>query len=70
MRSVDEIVTEAQKVLESSLREAFAAGQRQVASDLRSKVEALFEGLVEGGLAHSSDDPSEPHSTDHNHHTG
>jgi hypothetical protein len=73
MRSVDEIVAAAQKALDSSIREAFAAGQRQVASDLRHKMEALFEGLIESGLSHIGGEAtaqSENHSHDHERHSG
>jgi hypothetical protein len=73
MRSVDEIVATAQKALDASVREAFAAGQRQVASDLRHKMEALFEGLIESGLSHvvgEATAPSENHSHDHERHSG
>jgi hypothetical protein len=65
MRSVEEIVAEAQIALDSPIREAFAAGQRQVASDLRRKMEALFEGLAEGGLSHSG--AASAHSEAHSH---
>jgi hypothetical protein len=53
-RSLDEIVAEAQQVLDSSLREAFTAGRRHITPELRRKMEALFEELAEGDRAHQA----------------
>jgi len=48
MPSLDEIITDAQKTLEVSIREAFSAGRSYTASELKNRMAALFDDLVSG----------------------
>jgi hypothetical protein len=68
MRGLDEIVADAQKAVEVSLREAFDAGRSHTASELKSRMAALFEDLVSGHVGthreptHSTPLPDGQHS--------
>jgi hypothetical protein len=61
-RGLDEIIADAQKALESSLREVFAAGRRHVSPELRRKIETLFEELADGDRSHGAPRATETHS--------
>jgi hypothetical protein len=51
MRSLEEIIMDAQKTLEVSIREAFDAGRSHAASELKRRMAALFDDLVSGHVA-------------------
>ena len=69
VRGKDEIIAEAQKTLDLLYREAFAAGQRHVASELGLRTASLFEGLAEGHRQPSDDAAVrfQIHSSDYRH---
>jgi hypothetical protein len=46
MRSIDDIIADAGKSLEHSLREAFDAGRNHAASELKRRMAGLFEELA------------------------
>jgi hypothetical protein len=48
MPSLDEIITDAQKTLEVSIRQAFDAGRSHTSSELKKRMAALFDDLVGG----------------------
>lgn len=57
MRSVDDIVADAQKAVGALLREAFEAGKAHTTSDLKAKVVAFFDGLTMTGEAVAHAEP-------------
>jgi hypothetical protein len=76
MRSIDDIIAEAQKATAASVREAFEAGRAHIASELKARMAAFFEGLVSGETGshpehHPTPSSDEHHHSDHNeHHQG
>ena len=56
MRSLDDIIAGAQETVARALREAFDEGRAHTASELKSRMAALFEDLVSGhvGAHHES----------------
>jgi hypothetical protein len=46
MRTIEEIVADAQSAIAASLREAFDAGRRQQTTEMREKFVTFFEGVI------------------------
>jgi len=67
MRSIDDIIADAQNSLGHSLREAFDAGRDHVASELRRRMASLFDELAGGGAA--TGEHAQP-ATHEGHHSG
>jgi hypothetical protein len=67
MRNFDEILADAQKAVELSLREAFDAGKAHTASELKRRMVALFEGLISGDAEthHEQVHPAPAHEGQH-----
>jgi hypothetical protein len=59
MRSIDDIIADAQKSLGHSLREAFDAGRDHVASELKRRMAGLFEELA-GGASSATAEHAQP----------
>jgi hypothetical protein len=55
LRSIDEITADAQKALAQSYREAFDAGRNHSASELKRRMAAMFEGLIESDVGQGGD---------------
>jgi len=53
MRNIDDIVSAANKAMTASLHEAFEAGGAHVASELKSRMTAFFEGLAAEAETHA-----------------
>jgi hypothetical protein len=70
MRNFDEILADAQKAVELSLREAFETGKAHTASELKRRMVALFEGLISGDAEshHEQAHPSPAHEGQHSDH--
>ena len=66
MRSIDDIIADAQNSLGHSLREAFDAGRDHVASELRRRMASLFDELAGGGATGEHAQPA----THEGHHSG
>jgi hypothetical protein len=71
MRSIDDIIADAQKSLGHSLREAFDAGRDHVASELKRRMAGLFEELASGANSatgeHAQPATHEGHHSEHGH---
>jgi hypothetical protein len=46
MRTIEDIIAEAQRVVAASLREAFDAGRHYQTAEMREKFVAFFEGVI------------------------
>jgi len=70
MRSLDEIIADAQKAVAMSIREAFDAGRAHTATELKHRMAALFEDLLSGhgGAHHDPTPPNASHETQHSGH--
>ena len=67
MRTIDDIIAEAQKATAVTMREAFEAGRAHTAAELKTRMAAFFDGLVSG--THHEAPGDRPHDAqDHNHH--
>jgi hypothetical protein len=73
MRSIDDILSAAQKAMATSLHEAYEAGRAHTATELKARMAAFFDGLVaesESHAAHAETPPANDshHHDDHQHH--
>jgi hypothetical protein len=72
MRSIDDILSAAQKAMAASLHEAYEAGRAHTATELKARMAAFFDGLVaesESHAAHTETPPAnDSHRHDHQHH--
>jgi hypothetical protein len=73
MRSIDDILSAAQKAMAASLHEAYEAGRAHTATELKARMAAFFDGLVaesESHAAHAETPPANDshHHDDHQHH--
>jgi hypothetical protein len=73
MRSIDDILSAAQKAMAASLHEAYEAGRAHTATELKARMAAFFDGLVaesESHTAHAETPPANDshHHDDHQHH--
>ncbi|MGA2043680.1 MAG: hypothetical protein ABSG83_09935 [Roseiarcus sp.] len=70
MRSIDDILAEAQKSVTASLREAFEAGRRHAASELKAGMLAYFDGLAGSPerAGHEGSHVEPPSSEEHHRH--
>jgi hypothetical protein len=66
MRTIEDIISEAQKTLGRSFQEAFDAGRDHVASELKRRMAVLFEDLAgSDGSTTGEHTNSSPHESQH-----
>ena len=75
MRTIDEIIADAQKATAASMREAFEAGRAHTAAELKTRMAAFFDGLVSGThheapADHQHNDQDHGHQGEHHDHHG
>jgi len=70
MRSIDDILADAQRSIAASFHEAFEAGRSHAATELKARMVAFFDGLAPSPEAPADDQPNgdSPSSEDHRHH--
>ena len=69
MRSIDDILADAQKSVAASFHEAFEAGRSHAASELKARMVAFFDGLTSPpeSAAHEEPHVDAPSSEEHHH---
>ncbi|MGD0722903.1 MAG: hypothetical protein ABR970_17855 [Roseiarcus sp.] len=70
MRSIDDILADAQNSVAASVHEAFEAGRRHAASELRARMVAYFDALAASpeSAAHEGSHVEPPSSEEHRRH--
>jgi hypothetical protein len=75
MRTIEDIIADAQKATAASMREAFEAGRAHTAAELKTRMAAFFDGLVSGThheapVDHQQNGQSHDQQGDHHDHHG